>query len=306
MSTITSRIDTSTNRDLMKAGALRKIFDDTDTSPAIFYKPLVNEITTNEEIKKDQEIAGFTAFTALVEGQNIPLQLPVVGNQKTYTLARYGTGFRITAWMEKYNKYDLIKRLTRSLKKVMAESKDIEIHKMFNNPTTTITGFDTTHLAEDAHTGLLGGSTADNYDNLLNVAPSYTALASAKYYFDTLVNNVGMYMGMTPDLLVYNPTLWPTIREILSSDLVPHEFSNTKSAFKGWIKDYMDPRVTSTTGWFILAKKDDNFDLNVFTGMEANFLMKDAPDNTMDKVALSECHFTYGFGNPKAYLLGQA
>ena len=308
MSTITSGIDTTSNRDLMKAGILRKIFDDTDTEALTFYKPLVNVIKTTEEWNRDQRYAGLTGFTPLAEGQNIPLQQPVVGQQRTYTLARYGTGFRVTAWVEKYNKFDLVKRLTRSLKKVMIESEDIEIHRMFNNPTATTyaAGFDTLSLANNTHTGLLDGSTADNYDNLLNVAPSYTALASAKYYFDTLVNDVGMLMGMEPDLLVYHPVLWPTIQEILTSDNLAFEMSNTKSPWKNWIKPYMDKRLTSTTSWFVLSKKDDNFDLNVFIGQEPNFVMKAAADNTMDKVALSECHFTYGFGTPKAYLLGQA
>jgi len=304
---INGRWDTTSNRDFMKAGILSKIFDDTDTKALVYYKQLVNDKTSKDEWIRHGKIAGLTYPGSLADGQNIPVQTVPGPQTKTYTLGRWGTGFRVTAWQEKYNKFDQTQRLTRSLKKCMAEGKDVEIHRMFNNPTVSTyagTGFDGQVLAYATHTGLLSGSTDDNYDNILSVTPSYSALASVRYYYKTAKNDMGQLMGMDPDVLVFEPTQWPTWMEILNSGKLAFEMSNTESPWKNYIKPVEDPRLTSTTAWFTLSKKDDNFDLNVFTGQEPDFFMKDAPDNTRDRVATSEQHFTYGFGQPKAYLCG--
>lgn len=303
--------DSTSRRDLMKAGILRNIFDDTAKTIKTYYKQMVNDLTTKDEWIRDQRLGGLVPFSGrLADGQNIPIQGPVLGGYKQYNQARHGTGFRITAWMDFFNKIDLYKRLTKSLRKAMDDGIDIEIHTMFNNPTLTSTnagtGFDEKAMANDAHTGLLLGSTADNYDNLLNSDLSYTALASVRYHFTTLKSDLGQLMGMEPDLLVFQPTLWPTVQELLKSEYKPHEMSNTVSAFQGYIKPYENPRLTSTTMWFVLAKKDDNFDINVFTAKAPDFVTKDAPDTTRDKIVTSETYFTYGWGSPKCYLLGKA
>lgn len=302
--------DSTTRRDLMKAGLLRKVFDNTSKKIPVYYKELVNNLTTKDEWNRDQRMAGLLPPSGkLADGQNIPIQGPVLGGYKQYNLARYGTGFRITAWMDKYNKIDLGPKLAASLRKVMATSKDIAIHTMFISATGTTgeeaTGYDGLALASAAHTGLLTGSTSDNYSNYLNSDLSYTALASVRYYYKTKKDDLGQLMMLEPDMLVFEPTLWPTVEELLKSEYKPFELSNTESAFKGWIKPLEDPRLTSTTNWFVLGKKDENFDINVWTGQEPDFVTKDAPDNTRDKIYTSEQHFTYGFGNPAAVYYGK-
>jgi hypothetical protein len=304
---VNSRWDTTTNRDFYKAGILAKTFDDTDTKALIFYKQLVKEESTKDSWIRHAQISGLLPGGELQEGQNIPLQTVEAPLTKTFYLKRWGAGFRMTAWADKYNKFNQYERLTRSLKKVQAVTKDIEVHRMFNNPTSSTyqgTGFDGQVLAYATHTGLLSGSTDDNYDNILSATPSYAALADIRYYFKTAKDALGQYMGMEPDILVFEPTLWPTIREILDSSKLAFEMSNTESPWKGWIKPVEDPRLTSTTAWFVLGKKDENFGLYCFTGQEPTFVVKDAPDATMDKQVFSEQHFSIGFDYPKHYLCG--
>jgi hypothetical protein len=303
--------DNTSQRELMKAGLLRKVFDDTAKTIPVFYKKLVKEVKTNDEWNRDRRKGGILPFTAkLADGQNIPMSGDVLGGYVQYNLARYGLGFRITAWAEKYTKaFDPGKELSASLRKAMTTGKDITVHKMFNSPTGTTgdesKGFDQLALAHATHTGLLVGSTDDNYSNYLNADFSYTSLASIRYYYTTKVDAIGQLMMLEPDLLVFNPTLWPTVKEILGSDHLAGEISNTINPYKGFITPYEDPRLTSTTAWFALAKKDDNFDLNVFTGQEADFVSKDAPDNTRDKIYTSEAHFTYGHGDAASYYCGK-
>ena len=302
--------DNTSFKELMKAGILRKVFDDTKRTVPVYYDKLVNVKKTSDEWNRDRRKAGLLPFSgSIADGQNIPVQGPVLGGYVQYTLARYGSGFRITAWMDKYNKIDLQKDLAASLRKNMIVGRDIVVHNMFNSPTATTSaeykGFDELALASAAHTGLLTGSTDDNYSNYLNADVSYSALSSVRYYYVTKKDSLGQLMMMEPDVLVFQPTLWPTVTELLKSEYKPFELSNTESAFKGWIKPMEDPRLTSTTAWFTLAKKDQNFDLNVFVGQEPDFVSKDAPDNTRDKIYTSETHFTFGHGDSACFYCGK-
>ncbi|MCK9597893.1 MAG: hypothetical protein M0R06_02560 [Sphaerochaeta sp.] len=308
MATITTRFDATTNRDLLKEGGVRKIFDTTVREAQVFYKELVNDGKTGDEYVRDQRLAGLGAAVEIQEGQNIPIDVPVLGTAKTYTQREFGSGFRMTHRMDKFNKYNLWKRWSKDLARTMKESKDIEIHVMFNNPTSTSltcgVGFDTLAIANTTHTGLADG-TSDNYDNYLAAALSYSALESARYYFKTLKDDKGMLVGGTATHLVFEPTLYTTAFELTKSSGRPHEMSNTKNAFENaGFKLYEDPRLTSTTAWFMLDKKSPYFDFNVLTSEEPFMVTKDAPDNTLDRVAISHQMFTYGWGDARACYWG--
>lgn len=299
--------DTTTGKDLMKEGVLRKLFDTTAKEKQVYYKEIVKEQKATDLWYRDQQIAGLTQHTKIPDGAGIPIQQNVLGSYKTYTQERYGTGFRMTRMMDKFNKYDLWKKLTKSLSKVMYESKDIDVHLMFNNLTATTytAGFDTLAIANDTHTGLLSGSTDDNYDNYLNASLSYSALESVRYYFKTVKNDVGMLMALDPTHLVFQPTLYTTVMELLKSDLKPHELSNTKSALRDYLKPYEDPRLTSTTLWFVIAKDEDIYDVNVLTSQEPDLFFMDAPDTTRDRLAMAEQMYTFGHGDAHAIYVGK-
>jgi hypothetical protein len=307
MATINTRFDTTTNRDLLKEGGLRKLFDTTVREAQVFYKELVNDLKTSDEYVRDLRMAGLGQAVELAEGQNIPTDVPVLGTTKTYTQRQFGSGFRMTHRMDKFNKYNLWQRWSKDLARTMKESKDIEIHVMFNNPTSTSltcgVGFDTLAIANNTHTGLADG-TSDNYDNYLDAALSYSALESARYYFKTLKDDKGMLVGGTPTVLVIEPTLWSTAAELMKSSDRPHEMSNTKNAFQDYVRIHEDPRLTSTTAWFMLDKKSPYFDFNVFSSEEPNMVIKDAPDTTRDRIATSLQMFTYGWGDARACYWG--
>jgi len=46
----------------------------------------------------------------------------------------------MTYKMQKFNKYDLWQRWVKDLAKIQKEAKDVEIHTLFNNPTSTTYG----------------------------------------------------------------------------------------------------------------------------------------------------------------------
>ena len=308
---ISTRIDISSNKDLMKTGTLRNIFDNTLKEVPMYYKRWVKDDTTDQIYTKDQRLAGFESATEFVEGQNIPVQDPNVGLQKEYTLRYFGTGFRITRQMNTYNKYKLYAKWAKGIAKAQRDAKDIEVHVMFNNPTLTTltcgTGFDTMEIGATAHTGLLPGSTSDNYDNYPAATLSQTSIETARYYFVTLLNDMGLLMGARPDMLIFEPTLYPLARELTASPWKAHMAGQTTNVVgEMGLELFENPRISTgtTTRWFMAATKDGDYDFHCFTGMEPNFIEKEAPDRTQDRMVLTAQDFTYGWGDPRLIYVG--
>lgn len=312
MATIRTNFDASTNRDLLK-GSLHNIFDNTVREAKVESSQLYNMLTTNDYYERDMRIAGLTTGVEVAEGQNIPIQAPVYGGVKEYTQRQFGSGFRMTKWMDKFNKYQLWARWTKDLAKIMKETKDIELAYPFNNLTTApasyatpLTSFDTFAIGYDTHTGLLAGSTADNYDNYLNADLSVSALESARYYFNTLKDDMGLYMGASADMLVIEPTLYFKAKQLLGSDYKPWEMSNTINVLPELnLKIFEYHRLTSTTCWFMAAKNNANYDFNCLTAQEPQMAIKDSPDNTLDRIAISDQFFCYGWGDARLIFVGK-
>ena len=297
--------DTTTNKDLLK-GTLRKLFDDTLKTTPIEYPTVCNDLKTKDEYERDARMAGLLRPSEIAEGQNIPVQAPAMGTTKTYTQRQFGTGFRMTFKMDFFNKYKLYDKLTKSLGKVMREGKDAEIASMFNNFTSTSltcgTGFDSLAIASTAHTLL---PTTSTYSNYLNASLSQSGLESMRYYFATLKDDRGYWMGSKPTHLVIEPTLWPTAKVLLGSEYKPGEISNDINVVPEMgLKLFEYHRLTSTTCWFGMAKGED-YDFNVLTALEPKMFFKSAADDTLDLVGLSIQFFTYGFGSQKQIYIGR-
>ena len=309
MSTVRIPFDTTSNKDLLKTGALRQIFDNTVREAKSEYSILTNDLKTSDEYERDQNMAGLLEAIEIAEGQNIPVQAPVLGESKTYTQRQFGAGFRMTHKMDYFNKYSLWKRWAKDLAKIQIESKDIEIATMFNSPTSTSltcgTGFDSNAIAYATHTGLAAG-TGDNYSNYLNAALSVSGVQAARYYFAMLKDDMGKWMGAVPNVLYIQPTLFFTGKEILGSSDKPHEFSNTINVIPEMdLKLFEYHRLTGTAAWGMAATQDSQYDYNVFTAMKPIFVTKSAPDNTLDKVCISLQYFTYGWGDPRLLYVGK-
>ena len=303
--------DATTNKDLLKEGSLRTIFDNTVHDANKFSEKFYNMENTNLWIETDFRMAGFDLAPEIAEGQNIPIQKPQAGTTKSYTQRIWGTGFRMTKWMNEANKYKLWSRWAKSLGEIMTETKDIELAVPFNSPTSTTltcgTGFDSLAVGYDTHTGLNPNTTSDNYDNYINAALSYTSLDSARYYFAMKENDMGLHMGMSPDTLYFEPTQYFTAVELTQSTNRPFEFSNTtnKPIQSMGLELYEYKRLTSTTAWGMAALKDKNHDFNCFTFQAPQTYTKDAPDHTLDRVMIAVQAFTYGWGHPATILIGK-
>ena len=311
MAIIRTNIDPTANKDLLKIGTLRKIFDNTMRKTQSFYAQWTNDLKTNLEEESDLRMASPVGAGELAEGQNIPMRVPEIGTKKTYNMRRFGAGLRMTHFMDFFNKYKLWSRWFKKLGQMMIESKDIEVHTMFNDPTSIVlkcgVGFDTLAIASASHTGLNPNISTDDYSNYLNAALSHSSLESGRYYFATLIDDQGSYMGGRANKLIYHPYLHFTAVELTGSLLKPGEMSNTtnKTISQMGLQLFENPRLTSETAWNLADTANDDYDFNVYTGMAPNMITKDAPDTTRDKIATALQYFTYGWGDPRLLLVGK-
>jgi len=295
--------DTSTNKDVFKA-LVKKWFDSTDREAIKEYPNVVRQYKTSDDYERHGRYAGLDYAGSVVEGAPIPIQGPKFGGTKDYTQVAYGTGFRITDRMKRTNKIGAMEKWTKSLKRMMIETKDVEIAKMFNNmsATTYAAGFDTLAIAHNTHTTL--DDAGATYDNYRDAALSLATLEDAMHYFDYMYDDRGNLMIAKPDTLVVNYTLRQDAQELMRSSMKPWEQSNTVNVLQGELTPYVYHRLTSPTCWFVVAKNDPDYGFFVYTLAEPQTRTEDAPDTTWDTVVTALQYFKYGVDDPRLLYAG--
>ena len=296
--------DGSSNKELFKK-LIEGIFDNTDREALKEYPNMFKTQTSNEEYIRKLRMAGLPLGAEVAEGEGIPIYAPKYGGTKDWTQKSFGLGFRITDRMKRFNKWGLMEKFTKSLKKSQVETKDVELAKVWNNVTasTYATTYDDHVIGQSGQHCLDDAGTT--YTNILSAALSNAALESALNYFDYLYDDQAQIMTAKPDTLYVNYSLRISSAKILRSDNVSGEMSNTINVFPDWnLKTFVYHRLTSTTAWGVLAKNDENFDVNVWTAMEPDLKVKDSPDQTRDTIVDSLQYFTYGVGDPRCVYVG--
>ena len=302
--------DTSTGKESLKT-LTRTWFDSTDRENLIEWKSLCKDLKSSDDFERETRTAGLGAMQELVESQNIPLEEAKFGQTKDYKQVAFGNGFRITDRMKRFNKIGLMEKLTRSLKKTMAEGKDIEIAKMFNNMTTTTApgqaGFDTLCLANDSHTCLDDAGTT--YDNYLDSDLATGSYESALAYFDALYDDQGnIFVGKAKKLVV-NKSLRVKAYQITGADKKPFEQSNTKydlNSYYGFdVVPFVYHRFSGSTAWMVIGDvADADYGPRVYTALEPDLDTKDGDDRTRDTVVTSIQYFKFGFSDPRLVFVG--
>jgi len=300
MAVLTTGTFTNSAKDVF-TNVVKDKFNNTAREAVLEAKNLYKMLTTTKLFERTGQWAGLPRGVQIAEGGEIPIMSPIMGNTKDYTVSPYGLGFRVSWLFKKTEQWNVVSDLTTNLKMTQLELKEYELAKLWNSPTATYTGYGgTLHLGEASQT-CLDGST---YDNLLSAALSITALESALYYFNTLKDDQGNRMFAKPDTLYFEPTLYPTVTEILKSDGKWDEMSNTTNIFKGFINPFMYHYLTSTTAWGVVAKNHRNYDVRCYTLGEPDVVTQDSPDNARDSIVTSMQAFSFGFGHPGLVCIG--
>jgi hypothetical protein len=300
MATLTTGTFTNSAKDVF-TNVVKDKFNNTAREAVLEAKSLYKMLDTNKLFERTAQWAGLPRGIEIAEGGEIPIYSPLMGNTKDYTVSTYGLGFRVSKLFKMTEQWGVVNDLTTNLKMNQLELKESELAKLWNSPTATYTGYGgTLHLGEASQT-CLDGST---YDNLLSAALSITALESALYYFNKLKDDQGNTMFAKPDTLYFEPTLYPTVTEILKSDGKWDEMSNTTNIWKGFATPFMYHYLTSTTAWGLVAKNHRNYDVRCYTLSEPDVVTQDSPDNARDSIVTSWQAFSWGFGHPGLVCVG--
>lgn len=294
--------DPTSNKDLLKPG-IRMIWDNTDVNAIVDHPKMFKVSKVDQYEVSDFRMAGLGDMAETGDGQPARMEAPVMGTRKDFAQKKWTNGFRVTDMMQKYNKIQLVPRLTRNLKKTMAEGLDKEVFKVYNSAsaTTYASGFDTLALASASHTCL--HDTDVTWSNYLNADLTTAGYESAlKYFYSGIYNDRGQILPRRAKTLAVNPSLVVKAAQITGADKKPFEMSNTPykpdQYFGFSVAPFGTIRLTSSTAWFLIGDtSDEEFaGPTVFKGMEPDLKTEDAYDTSGDIRVFSAQHFNYGFG----------
>jgi hypothetical protein len=305
--------DTTTNKDTFKL-LVREWYDSTARDALVEWKEVFKDIKTGDEYEREGRLAGLGAMSQISDGQVIPLETAKLYGVKDYTQVRYGLGFRITDRMKRFNKINLMQRLTTDLKKRMLEDKDIEVAKLWNNATNATStlyggvGFDTLAFASTAHT-LLTDATPTSFSNYGAADLGTASYEAALVYFDAIYDDRGFIFVKRPSKLIVNKSFRVRAFQLTGADKKPFEFSNTKYDLNAYFKMDVSPfvyhRLTSATSWFVICNPSEaDFGPRVYTSLEPDLETKDGDDRSRDTQVTSQQYFKYGFTDARLCYVG--
>ena len=303
MAILRTNWDTTTNKEVFKT-LVRKWFDSTDREALVEYPNLFKTLTTKDDYERHGRYAGLDYPGELDEGENIPIQSPKFDGTKDYTQTAFGSGFRVTDRMKRFNKIGAVEKFTKSLKRMQLEGKDVQGALIWNNlaATTYTNTFDGSAVADNSHDCL--DATPTTYDNYGDAALAVASLENALQYFDYMYDDQGNVFTARPDTLVVNYTLRQDAEELLKSSGKPWEQSNTINPYKDELKPFVYHRLTAATTWAVIAKNHPNYGAFVYTSLAPDLKVKDAPDTSRDTLITSLQYFDFDVDDSRLIYVG--
>lgn len=222
-----------------------------------YYPEICNEVTLSTPTGTYQQLGGLTPAAVKPEGDNIPFDSLVDSYQTTITVETIAKGVQATYEKLADDQYSIVnKTFGAPLVKTMTVFKEKAIADLYNDgfATTVADGeyaFDTDHPLENS---------ALVNDNLAAGALSVENLKDAYNKFNFIYDAAGNFFGSTPTHLLVHPNKMFTVIELLESNLLAHELSNTKNSLMDMrIKPIMNPYLdyntsTDVSPWFLLDR----------------------------------------------------
>lgn len=223
-----------------------------------YYPEICIEKTLSTPTGTYQQLGGLTPAAVKPEGDNIPRDSIVDSYQTQITVQTIAKGVQATYEKLADDQYGVVNRIFGApLIKTLTVYKEQAIADLYNHAFAT-TGADGEYQIDSDHP-LENHSTKTN-NNLATGVLSVDNLKAAYNKFNFIYDAAGNFFGSTPTHLLVHPNKMFTIVELLESNLLAHELSNTKNSLMDMrIKPIMNPYLdynTSTDGspWFLLDK----------------------------------------------------
>ena len=215
---------------------------------------LFNFHGTDKAIEQSTKVTGFPAAPEIPEGEGVSYYQFKQGYDKTYTMTKYGLGFKTTEEMVDDGKFDLMAKLSRMIGKSLFETRQIRSFNVFNNGFSAA-GPDGVSLFNASHP-LTGGGTQSNTASSDLTQASLEAAITA---FETLTDDEGLKIAVKPKYLLVPSALKFTAKEIVKSALEPSTANNAINALVDEnIEVVASPYLTDAGQWILLGAQDEH------------------------------------------------
>ncbi len=230
----------------------KKIFDVRDTKRRTFDHLILH---------------GMEGIKEVTPGQDLPNILSEEGDTITWTQRYFGGIASITKAMRKFDLYNQIESLVRSLAvdsfdKIDQSFADVILHGFSASSYTDVYGSTTAAVGPDGlalfHTGHTNPLTTNTFANIITSNPvlSRAAIITARVQAATYKDPNDINRPVNLDTLIYAPSNADLAERIVLSDLIPGSANNDKNTLKGKIKNMIE--------WERLETRSDGTDTSAY------------------------------------------
>lgn len=236
-----------------------------DEDPPSLYGRLFNESTKSLWETKDFGLIGFGEYQPWsAESDTIYPDDADTEYTWTYTMEYYALQFAVTKKMRDFNQWDFVAKCAKSLGRAARQTIETHAFNVFNRAfNSSYPGGDGVELCSTAHPNAYDSTTFANEPS----SPadfSVDSLYAAINYFDTLEDERGHSISLTPRIIVAHPNNRKMVFEVLKSTLAPHTEQNQANFFTDLnLEAVFSSKLVDTDAWFLITKKEQN-GLNIF------------------------------------------
>ncbi|NJL70763.1 MAG: hypothetical protein HC888_03715 [Candidatus Competibacteraceae bacterium] len=235
----------------------KKVFFDEFKRYPELYKQVANVTSMDSAYDREGQMTGFGALQRLAEGQPIPSDEMLQGNNKVITPDNFGLQFQVSKNLWDDDQTGHIKKAFKELSKAAAYTRELLFWDLFNS------GFVTTARVGIDSAALFATHTLPNsYGSYSNVAGTgsslnMTSLQAARLRFTKMVNDRAIPIPMQPKLLVIPPELEADAERLSLTKHNP-ENANMEYNWANGLQYLVVPYLTSTTMWALVGDKADH------------------------------------------------
>ena len=276
---------------------IRKLVGDGFTRYPLISGFYLNQNSSKKRQEFDREVTGYGPLQIKEENKGMVMLDPKVGREKTYTHVTFGAGVG-ASWEGRSDElYGFVRRHLNGLGLAANETVNIEQASLFDRADSgdaaPFTGFDGLALLHATHTNLDASDTLTYKSNRLTLDISDAMLQTALIQFEKVRDAADNRISMgQKTMLVYAPDNMHLIKQLLNSNGIPFQNTDTPNVLMGQFEPRMLTYATAAKRWLLIK---ENHDLN--------FFMRTAPvvDSYEDKITKAiindiRLRFTLGFG----------
>lgn len=222
--------------------------------PTLTYPQVFNVRDSKRAYEETTELTGLGTFTQKGEGAPIDYDKILAAGNKRFEHLTYAKGVQIT----KEAADDDIDGAISDLMPQLGESARVSIETTIWNTinrgyaasTNPVLTSDGVSLYNASHV-LRGGGTASN---LMTGDMSVAQLETALNMFDSMVNERGLPVEMSAEILVFGPAYRWLVHEMLKSDLRSDTANNASNAFKEIsLRPVQTKYLAGTDDWYLFT-----------------------------------------------------